>query len=37
MNQDIIDLYDRFTHGGIARRAFFKRLVGKSPKHAAAY
>ena len=27
MNQDIIDLYDRFTHGGISRRSFFDRLA----------
>ncbi|HVZ00949.1 MAG TPA: dienelactone hydrolase family protein [Dongiaceae bacterium] len=27
MNQDIIDLYDRFTHGGMNRRTFFDRLV----------
>jgi carboxymethylenebutenolidase len=27
MKQDIIDLYDRFTHGGISRRKFLDRLV----------
>ena len=27
MKQDIIDLYDRFTHGGISRRRFLDRLV----------
>jgi len=27
MHQSIIDLYDRFTHGGMTRRAFFDRLV----------
>jgi carboxymethylenebutenolidase len=27
MKQDIIDLYDRFTHGGMNRRKFLDRLV----------
>ena len=27
MKQDIIDLYDRFTHGGMNRRTFFDRLA----------
>jgi carboxymethylenebutenolidase len=27
MNQTIIDLYDRFTHGGISRRRFLDRLA----------
>ncbi|HET6159970.1 MAG TPA: dienelactone hydrolase family protein [Dongiaceae bacterium] len=27
MEQRIIDLYDRYTHGGMSRRAFFDRLV----------
>jgi hypothetical protein len=27
MNQQIIDLYDRFTHGGMTRRAFLDRLT----------
>jgi carboxymethylenebutenolidase len=27
MRQDVIDLYDRFTHGGINRRAFLDRLT----------
>lgn len=27
MDQRLIDLYDRFTHGGMSRRAFFDRLV----------
>lgn len=27
MDQKIIDLFDRFTHGGMSRRAFFDRLV----------
>jgi carboxymethylenebutenolidase len=27
MEQRIIDLYDRFTHGGMSRRAFFDRLA----------
>ena len=27
MNQTIIDLYDRFTHGGMSRRRFLDRLV----------
>jgi carboxymethylenebutenolidase len=28
MHQDIIDLYDRFTHGGLERREFLNRLAG---------
>ena len=27
MQQRIIDLYDRYTHGGMSRRAFFDKLV----------
>jgi carboxymethylenebutenolidase len=27
MNQTIIDLYDRFTHGGMSRRSFLERLT----------
>jgi len=27
MNQQIIDLYDRFTHGELSRRAFVERLA----------
>lgn len=27
MKQGIIDLYDRYTHGGMSRRAFFDRLA----------
>ena len=27
MNQKIIDLYDRFTHGSMNRRAFLDRLA----------
>ncbi|HEY1382661.1 MAG TPA: dienelactone hydrolase family protein [Dongiaceae bacterium] len=27
MNQKIIDLYDRYTHGGLSRRTFFERLA----------
>jgi carboxymethylenebutenolidase len=27
MEQKFIDLYDRYTHGGMSRRAFFDRLV----------
>jgi len=27
MNQQIIDLYDRYTHGGMSRRTFFERLA----------
>jgi carboxymethylenebutenolidase len=27
MNQAIIDLYDRFTHGGMSRRGFMERLA----------
>jgi carboxymethylenebutenolidase len=34
--QDIIDLYDRFTHGGMTRRAFMDQLAGKAGGTAAA-
>ena len=27
MNQTIIDLYDKFTHGGMSRRSFLERLT----------
>src|SRR5258706_13097638 len=27
VNQDIINLYDRFTHGGMSRRTFLDRLA----------
>jgi carboxymethylenebutenolidase len=27
MEQKVIDLYDRYTHGGMSRRAFFDKLV----------
>jgi carboxymethylenebutenolidase len=27
MNKQIIDLYDRYTHGGMSRRTFFERLA----------
>ncbi|HEY6705380.1 MAG TPA: dienelactone hydrolase family protein, partial [Xanthobacteraceae bacterium] len=36
MNQDIINLYDRFTHGGMSRRAFLDRLVELAGSTAAA-
>jgi carboxymethylenebutenolidase len=36
MNQRIIDLYDRFTHGGINRREFLDRLAEIAGSSAAA-
>ncbi len=36
MDQKIIDLFDRFTHGGMNRRAFFDRLVALAGGTAAA-
>ena len=36
MNQDIINLYDRFTHGGMSRRAFLDRLAELAGSTAAA-
>lgn len=36
MNQDIINLYDRFTHGGMSRRDFLDRLVELAGSTAAA-
>jgi carboxymethylenebutenolidase len=36
MDQRIIDLYDRFTHGGINRRDFLDRLAGLTGSTAAA-
>ena len=36
MDQRIIDLYDRFTHGGISRRDFLDRLAGLTGSSAAA-
>lgn len=36
MDQRIIDLYDRFTHGGIDRRAFMDKLAGLAGGAAAA-
>jgi carboxymethylenebutenolidase len=27
MDQKIINLYDRFTHGGLSRREFLNRLI----------
>jgi carboxymethylenebutenolidase len=36
MDQGIIDLYDRFTHGAISRRAFLDRLVALAGGAAAA-
>lgn len=36
MDQRIIDLYDRFTHGGINRRAFLDRLADIAGSSAAA-
>jgi carboxymethylenebutenolidase len=36
MDQRIIDLYDRFTHGGIDRRAFLDRLASLAGSTAAA-
>ncbi len=37
MDQRIIDLYDKFTHGQLDRRAFLDRLVGLAGGVAAAY
>ncbi|MFO1122058.1 MAG: dienelactone hydrolase family protein [Hyphomicrobiales bacterium] len=36
MDQNIITLFDRFTHGGMSRRDFFERLVGLAGGTAAA-
>jgi len=36
MDQKIIDLYDRYTHGGLSRRSFFDRLVALAGGTAAA-
>ena len=36
MDQEIIDLYDTFTHGGMSRRAFLDRLAGLAGSAAAA-
>lgn len=36
MNQDYIDLYDRFTHGGMSRRSFLDRLAAMAGGTAAA-
>jgi carboxymethylenebutenolidase len=36
MNQQIIDLYDRFTHGGLSRRDFMDRLAKLAGSSAAA-
>lgn len=36
MDQRVIDLYDRFTHGGINRREFLDRLAGLAGSSAAA-
>ena len=36
MDQRVIDLYDRFTHGGIDRRAFLERLTEIAGSSAAA-
>jgi carboxymethylenebutenolidase len=36
LSQDIIDLYDRFTHGAMSRRAFMERLAGLAGSAAAA-
>ena len=36
MDQDIINLYDRFTHGGMSRRAFLDRLAELAGSTAAA-
>ncbi|MGL4440097.1 MAG: dienelactone hydrolase family protein [Bosea sp. (in: a-proteobacteria)] len=36
ITQDIIDLYDRFTHGGLSRREFMERLAGVAGGTAAA-
>jgi len=36
MNQSIINLYDRFTHGGMSRREFLDRLAELKGSAAAA-
>lgn len=36
VTQDIVDLYDRFTHGGLSRRAFMARLSRMAGSSAAA-
>lgn len=36
INREIIDLYDRFTHGAMDRRAFMERLTGLAGSTAAA-
>src|SRR5262245_42005513 len=36
MDQQIIDLYDRFTHGELSRRLFLDRLAGVTGSAAAA-
>lgn len=36
VDRSIIDLYDRFTHGGMDRRAFMERLTGLAGSTAAA-
>jgi hypothetical protein len=36
VNQDIINLYDRFTHGGMSRRTFLDRLAELAGSTAAA-
>lgn len=36
ISQDIIDLYDRFTHGGLSRREFMERLAAVAGSTAAA-
>ncbi|MCZ8261598.1 MAG: dienelactone hydrolase family protein [Beijerinckiaceae bacterium] len=36
VSEDVIRLYDRFTHGGMDRRAFFERLTGLAGSAAAA-
>ncbi len=36
ISQDIIDLYDRFTHGGLSRREFMEKLAGVAGGTAAA-
>ncbi len=36
ITQDVIDLYDRFTHGGMDRRAFMERLAALAGGAAAA-
>jgi carboxymethylenebutenolidase len=36
ITQDIVDLYDRFTHGALSRRDFMERLAGMAGSAAAA-